>query len=73
MEFKEFADIYMKEFFMEPASAENCIKLDKIVWAFLWAHPEFTEHREAINAFWDKVGEAWDSISESYHTDPKPL
>ena len=73
MEFKEFANEWMKQFFMEPASAENCEKMSKLVYAYLWAHPEFSEHRETIEMFWDKMGRAWDTISESYHTDPKPL
>ena len=73
MEFKEFANEWMKQFFMEPASAENCDKMSKLVYTYLWEHPESAEHREAIEAFWNKVGEAWDSISESYHRDPKPL
>ena len=72
MEFKEFANEWMKQFFMEPASAENCEKMSKLVYAYLWAHPEFSEHRETIEMFWDKMGRAWDTISESYHTDPKP-
>jgi len=72
VEFKEFANEWMKQFFMEPASAENCEKMSKLVYTYLWEHPEFAEHREAIEMFWDKVGRAWDTISESYHTDPKP-
>jgi len=73
VEFKEFADEWMKQFFMEPASAENCDKMSKLVYAYLWAHPEFAKHRKDIEFFWNKVGDAWDSISESYFTDPKPL
>ena len=67
MTFKEFADTFMKEFFMEPATPETCNKLHKFVWAYLWGHPEFAEHREDVAAFWTKAGEAWGSIEDEYN------
>ena len=67
MNFKEFADTFMKEFFMEPATPGNCDKLHKFVWAYLWGHPEFDKHREDVAAFWIKAGEAWGSIEDEYN------
>lgn len=67
MEFKEFADEWMKQFFMEPSSSINCQKMGRLVYAYLWAHPEFDKHREDIETFWAKVGEAWDSIEDEYN------
>jgi len=65
--FEEFANIFMKEFFMEPATPETCNKLHKFVWAYLWGHPEFSKHREDVEAFWAKAGDAWESIEDSYN------
>jgi hypothetical protein len=71
--FKEFSDQWMRFFFMEPASAENCDKMSKLVLAYFWDHPEFSKHREDVEAFWGKVGEAWTYLGDSYYEDPKPL
>lgn len=69
--FEEFANTFMKEFFQEPATAENCDKLGRLVWAYLWAHPEFAKHREDVEAFWTKVGDAWEEIEYSYNAEGK--
>jgi hypothetical protein len=47
--------------------------MSKLVLAYFWDHPEFSKHREDVEAFWGKVGEAWTYLGDSYYEDPKPL
>ena len=68
MNFEEFANRWMKEFFLEIPSRENCDKMGKLVWAYLWDHPEFVNYKGDVEFFWSKVGDAWESIEDSYNT-----